>query len=202
MHSLNKNHAQHLTFPERYATITSTTVYFCNELIPFLFVETAFIRYRILTLLARTAAKFDQMPFQSRILSIKNRLSKLQTPQQNQISIRNRAIPTLPLNRQILRFRIIMTMSLLIRTTLKQILPLRTIFREKFRSQTLPPHRIQQRKPTLHRIFLPMTSATTFQIQTLLISSNQIFRDNLISSQLLVNPLTLTMIPTRPRIHH
>ena len=38
-----------------------------------------------------------------------------------------------------------MTMSLLIRTTLKQILPLRTIFREKFRSQTLPPHRIQRR---------------------------------------------------------
>ena len=165
--------------------------------------ETAVIRYRILTLLARTAAKFDQMPFQSRILSIKNRLSKLQTPQQNQISIRNRAIPTLPLNRQILRFRIIMTMSLLIRTTLKQILPLRTIFREKFRSQTLPPHRIQRRKPTLHRIFLLMTSATTTsRTETLPTSSNQIFRDNLISSQLLVNPLTLTMIPTRPRIHH
>ena len=34
------------------------------------------------------------------------------------------------------------------------------------------------------------------------IRSNQIFRDNLISSQLLVNPLTPTMIPTRPRIHH
>ena len=175
--------------------------------------ETAVIRYRILTLLARTAAKFDQMPFQSRILSTKNRLPQHQTPQQNQISIRNRAIPTLPLNRQILRLplrfqekfrnRIIMTMSLLIRTTLKQILPLRTIFREKFRSQTLPPHRIQRRKPTLHRIFLLMASATTTsRTETLLISSNQIFRDNLISSQLLVNPLTPTMIPTRPRIHH
>lgn len=167
------------------------------------FVETAVIRYRILTLLARTAAKFDQMPFQSRILSTKNRLSKLQTPQQNQISIRNRAIPTLPLNRQILRFRIIMTMSLLIKTTLKQILPLRTIFREKFRSRTLPPHRIQRRKPMLHRIFPLMASATTTsRTETLLISSNQIFRDNLISSQLLVNPLTPTMIPTRPRTRH
>lgn len=110
---------------------------------------------------------------------------------------------TPPLNRQILRFRIIMTMSLLIRTTLKQILPLRTIFREKFRSRTLPPHRIQRRKPMLHRIFPLMASATTTsRTETLLISSNQIFRDNLISSQLLVNPLTPTMIPTRPRIHH
>ena len=126
-----------------------------------------------------------------------------QTPQQNQISIRNRAIPTLPLNRQILRFRIIMTMSLLIRTTLKQILPLRTIFREKFRSRTLPPHRIQRRKPTLHRIFLLMASATTTsRTETLLISSNQIFRDNLISRQTQIHPLTPTMIPTRPRIHH
>ena len=77
-----------------------------------------------------------------------------------------------------------MTMSLLIRTTLKQILPLRTIFREKFRSRTLPPHRIQRRKPTLHRIFLLMASATTTsRTETLLISSNQIFRDNLISSK-------------------
>lgn len=42
--------------------------------------ETAVIRYRILTLLARTAAKFDQMPFQSRILSTKNRLPQHQTP--------------------------------------------------------------------------------------------------------------------------
>jgi len=147
--------------------------------------------------------EFDQMPFQSRILSTKNRLPQHQTPQQNQISIRNRAIPTLPLNRQILRFRIIMTMSLLIRTTLKQILPLRTIFRRKFlRSRTLPPHRIQRRKPTLHRIFLPMIFATTSRTETLPTSSNQIFRDNFSSSQLLVNPLTPTMIPTRPRIHH
>lgn len=107
------------------------------------------------------------------------------------------------LNRQILRFRIIMTMSLLIRTTLKQILPLRTIFREKFRSRTLPPHRIQRRKPTLHRIFLLMASATTTsRTETLLISSNQIFRDNLISRQTQIHPLTPTMIPTRPRIHH
>lgn len=100
-------------------------------------------------------------------------------------------------------FRIIMTMSLLIRTTLKQILPLRTIFRRKFlRSRTLPPHRIQRRKPTLHRIFLPMIFATTSRTETLPTSSNQIFRDNFSSSQLLVNPLTPTMIPTRPRIHH
>ena len=175
---------------------------FLKGAFPMPFVETAVIRYRILTLLARTAAKFDQMPFQSRILSTKNRLPQHQTPQQNQISIRNRAIPTLPLNRQILRFRIIMTMSLLIRTTLKQILPLRTIFREKFRSRTLPPHRIQRRKPTLHRIFLPMIFATTSRTETLPTSSNQIFRDNFSSSQLLVNPLTPTMIPTRPRIHH
>ena len=202
MHSLNKNHAHYLTFPERYATITSRTDYFCKELFPCIFVENAVIRYRILTLLARTAAKFDQMPFQSRILSTKNRLPQHQTPQQNQISIRNRAIPTLPLNRQILRFRIIMTMSLLIRTTLKQILPLRTIFREKFRSQTLPPHRIQRRKPTLHRIFLPIISTTTRKIQTLQTSSNRIFRGSLTSRQTQIHPLTPTMIPTRPRIHH
>lgn len=48
-----------------------------------------------------------------------------------------------------------------------------------------------------------MTSATTtFRTETLPTSSNRIFRDNFSSSQLLVNPLTLTTATTRPRTRH